>query len=282
MFIALKLFTADDCCGRVDPSTLSQQTRMELLVAGLDDCEAFLGLDGTFTDISMWNGVSFDTEDAVVAIAWYIDDDCVNEERPCETVVEAGGSIDLRWLPPTVARFCIADMELSGTLTTSALPPALTHMNLKLNFLSGSFDVAGLPPLVDDISIAHNAFTGSLDVTAFPSRLRAFQAIFNRFTGSLDLTQLHAPLVRLGLSNNNFTGEIDLRRIPDSLQHMTLHGNAIKQDLLLVGDLPRNLTGITIDNEGAFGKIAHTGGKIVDVLQSTHFQAVRRVRGRRY
>ena len=223
----LSLCTADSTnfTHRVNASTFSEQTRMELLVSGIPEKCALYDDFGDFDDIYMWAGVSLRNRTHVVAIQW----------SDTSGVFKPGGSMDLQWIPPEVVLFDISCMELEGSIDTFALPRKLEILYIGYNRFSGDFVLKGLPPTLITLCGGDNQFQGIFPIADLPRRLVNCNMQNNKFSGSLDIPALPATCESVDLSRNQFVGQLDLRTLPADLLSLKLTGNVFADDLILVG-----------------------------------------------
>ena len=238
----LSFLSTGDIAGRFDTQSLPTQARMELLVAGLDDIAAFTFPSGETRPFEQWEGVQVSEKTGEVTRI-----SCGDPMGDFEnhTVVGPGGSIDLQYIPPSVKRFTFRMCQLLGTVETALLPRGLVYLDLQGNQLSGEFDLSALPVLITLINISRNQFCGSFAFEAVPATIAV----------------LHA-------GSNVFSGTVDMTKIPQTLRSLRIDHNTIKQETLLVGNLPATLLGITVDLD-AFQRIEHVGGQRLFVRKSS-------------
>ena len=256
-----------DPTARCNMDSLSDQTRMELLVERLDGKALFQRENGEFWELE-WPGVTCGEDGHVTEIIWTSEEPLMDDD----VVVQPGGSIDLMLLPPHLEGVSITQLSLEGSIITSSLPINLQVLELNENRFAGEFRIEDLPASIRRISLHENKLTGSLNIPSLPASTQHFDACFNLFAGTLDLTQLSASLRNLILSGNRFTGGIDLRNINKAvcLDSIGLECNDIRQETLLIGDLPPELRVIRFDLN-AFGKIMHVDGREIKPVRNGLF-----------
>ena len=223
----LHIATADNALGRCDPSSLSDQTIMELLVApiieanGPDFLEnsAFFGpqtADGTLADACSWVGVRCAKDKSVAGINW--------EAAP----------------------------RVKGTISLDVLPQNLNDLNLSKDdgngeSLTGTIETSLLPRSLKVVSVMYNAFFGTLDLTSLPEPLEYLMGRANRFCGSIDLTRLPKRMCTLSLSENQLRGTISLCALPETLRGLYLDRNAL-HGTVTFEKLPRHSIVVNLKN----------------------------------
>ena len=265
------LLSIDTGLSRVDPSTFSDQTRMEILVDGLEDQSKKLLQDsnGEYYDISQWPGVTLDSSGNVISILWraegLLSGSVALDMLPPHlneftiTIPLFGhrtggfyGTIDTTALPRTLHRFDVSVQKMHGSFLLPAAPEALTYLSVRENTLSGVLVFAGMPQGLKHLDLSLNAFTGTLDTADLASTLEHFNVAGNRFEGGIDLTELPARLELFSASKNNFGGTIDLSRLPAGLMNCYLTGNAFHGSVSF-SSLPESMIRLTISKEGLEG-----------------------------
>ena len=126
------LLAVDSSLGRVDYSSLSDQTLMEILIDGFDDetTKRYRDEDGMFIDVCDWECITCDADKRVVGIN--LEDDAI-------------GSFQLSHIPPKVRILHLANCRITGEIDFKQISEALREFNLNDNQLTGSADVAHLP-----------------------------------------------------------------------------------------------------------------------------------------
>ena len=254
---SLHLYFVDiPSCGRVDVSSLSDQTRMELLVADIQHLSAVQSTTGEFLDIKQWRGVDI-IDDYVDYIVFNHTDIFIGED---DFVVGPGGSIDLRWLPSKLAWLDLHDMLLEGTIETADLPRDLQYVDLTRNNLKGTLCMKGLPQNMQKLRIGDNKLCGSLHLEHSPPNLVAFDAHWNGFEGTLDFRHLPEKMDTLNLRDNKFSGSIDLSKIPSSLTHFYFNRTQISQETLVIAVPTNGIDRFYVDKD-RFDRIVDTNGR---------------------
>ena len=246
------LLSIDTGLSRVDPSTLSEQTRMELFVDGLDDQskKQFQDSDGGYIDIEDWPGVTLDAEQNVTNITWKHEEHFVKGRLSFDMLpshlkefnitfkpfaknfsVRVTGTVDAAALPRGLHRFIIDSQKLGGSLDLPALPEALHFFRMNYVRLSGSLVFAGMPQRIAHLDLSCNEFTGTLNTADLPRSLERFLISYNQLHGSLDLSALPPRLVLFTVAKNNFSGTLNLQRLPVTLAEVYLTDNAFHGEL---------------------------------------------------
>ena len=196
--------TADSHLGRVDYSSFSDQTLMEMLVEGLDQAlkKGYQDEDGMYRHVCQWTNVTCDADGNVVQI-----------KSPPLTA----GSISLEYMPPHVKFFNMRSSNLTGTLETSRLPQTLRTFEIQGNAFCGTVDFTSLPIIMSIFLISRNSFTGSADLRSLPRSLDELGIDDNAFSGALCLTRLPQGLTLLNVSRNAFVGDFVIRNVPKNL-----------------------------------------------------------------
>jgi len=246
---------ADPSLGKIDKSTISQQTHMELLIEHITNKKRIQGLEDAGSgsesggehgakedscDITLWTGLTFDASGNITEINW--------------TGYKIEGSLSLKWLPISVHSLRVFMNRLSqsidwavlpegiqslifaanalfGEVTWDYLPRRLVRMFLDRNKLSGSIHLENLPETLMHLNIGYNSFTGTVCLTKLPQSLGTLYICGNRLSGTIDLTQLPAGLVTLNISENNFEGETDFSKLPDSLEHLRVEETKLSGEI---------------------------------------------------
>ena len=201
MFPTLFALSADSDLGRCDTESLSDQIRMEVLVADLSDEFKDFFQDGTgkFLDVCEWDGVECNAYGEVVDILWY------DTGSP--------GTVHLQLLPKHMQLFEMCsnghNKEMTGTLETSTLPDKISLMKLTHHSLHGTVDLTILPASLIDFSIMANKFSGVVNLMSLPAEMRTLALDCNCFTGSLCIGNI-GKLEVLSISNNLLSGSLHI------------------------------------------------------------------------
>ena len=244
----LLLLAAEHNLGRVDISTFSDQTLMEMLIADIpaDQKQRLQDHDGVYTDACSWGGVSCDEDRRIVKI-----------RMQCRSNTSI--SLNLSFLPPNLTSFISAKRNYSGELDTGKLPQGLEQFALEDNQFHGTVDFASWPPNIISFTLEGNAFTGSVHLSKLSISLRSVNIKENKFTGGLDLSNLPTQLEYLDVSKNMFSGDFCLQNVSENLYVVSAGGNnfnarAIASRNCLVR-LPRSGVQNVVDEEGkAYGE----------------------------
>ena len=205
----LRIFSCiDNSLGKMDPSLLTDQQRMELVIAGCGDMflQIFQDKDGTFLDVCKWKYVHCDDDGKVTG--WYFWMQYHNV-----------GTLSLDYLPESLRDFKIdtPGVKFTGTLDTAKLPSGLEGCLLYGNDFYGTISMTTPPPALRYFNIEGNGFWGECDLTSLPATIEHCMVGSNYFSGSLRLDSLPEGLLSLSLSDNEFTGGISLDKLPESL-----------------------------------------------------------------
>ena len=239
MQFAFTFATADPLLGRIDYSSLSDQTRMELLVADLSDItkSSFQDLNESFTDFADWWIVKAIEEGHPVSLSF---DQGIGYRRTVE------GMMDFSYIPPSVKAFSLRNYSISGSLDTSRLPTNLESFNVQGNALTSTIDLRALPPKLFGLNAKRNQLTGSCHLDALPQTLTLLDLSVNQLSGSILLDALPPMLGALHLNSNQFSGSISLAKLPVFLEKLILSSNAISGEFALV-DPPSKLRIVSVE-----------------------------------
>ena len=203
---SLLICTDDSALGRIDPTMLDDQTRMELLIDGLSD-EAkknYQDANGNYLEYQKWDGV-------------YLGDDDIEIER-FEIPFSTPGTVAFEFLPKSLTGFEASSSDIEGTVPVSLLPRGLVDFDISSNQnMFGTIDFCALPPALEMCDLSDNKFTGNADLTKLPKRLQSLHIRLNNFHGSVSLSYLPASLKVIDISYNEFSGRICEAKISDSL-----------------------------------------------------------------
>ena len=219
-----------------DFATMSQQSLMELFVAGIG--HAFKEKKSNFLDFCDWTGVVCDENGDVAVIKW----DGL-KSLGLKYRKHPRHFIDFRWVPRTVQHLEIRHIQIdffdaihlpsaaktiimnqnshtkvAGVLDTESLPTQLKHFDMGTNVLEGGVDCTALPQLIENFSIDRNRLRGALCLTQLPSRITAMFLHENSFSGEIDLSKLPKSLRLLTLFKNNFVGSVWLDGVTNFLR----------------------------------------------------------------
>ena len=239
-------FFIDNGLSRIDSAAFSDQTRMELVVAGLDDQSKaqFEDSNEAFRDISGWRGLKFDAEGNVKSIYWRYERHKLNGSLSLDylpqhlekfnlygpifakSAISVCGTIETAALPRGLREFAIDRQRMSGTLNLPELPQTLAYFTVMSNDLSGDLIFRGTPESLLHLDLSKNAFTGKVATEDLPRALEFFSISRNAMEGSLNLTKLPVCLVIFHAANNNLNGTINLDHLPPTLMECHLSGNA--------------------------------------------------------
>ena len=249
-----------DGFGRVDLSSLSDQTLMELLVGDIQRNTMLRDSEGEFLEIHSWNGLTFSDTGELLDIDFDAEAVMDGHDDVVSYIVGPKGSIDLKWIPMTVRYFTIVDLALEGVVETRELPEHLEYFDISANIFRGTFCIASLPQKIQSVKIASNLLDGTLDMVHLPPHVTLFVAEFNRFHGSLDFSDLPKNIVTLRVGFNDFQGTVDLSKIPSKMRFFAMQSTKVKQDQLVVR-VPDPGVEYFYLTKANFGSIVDTSGK---------------------
>ena len=167
------LQAADDALGRIDRSTLTDQQKMELLVADLTPAAKayFQDSEGMFREVRQWKGVKTNASNEPYLVRW--------EKKFL-------GTIALDFMPAKMTHFIVwACSSLEGTLDTEKLPVCLKELILFQTALSGTVALENLPKSVFTyLNISKGNFSGTLNLEDLPPKSKGILLHTNAFAGS--------------------------------------------------------------------------------------------------
>ena len=169
--------------GRMQPSMLSEQQRMELLFTPNDASNGRKSLGENEDDACTWNGVDCNDSMQVTRINWG------------------------------------ASMKLNGEIDFAMLPPRLTYLSIFLHHLTGSFDVSFLPQNLQFVSLQACNFTGTLDLGNLPRGLEEFYSSDNRITAVVNVENLPETLrVLVVREPYNTISDLHIGKLPERMR----------------------------------------------------------------
>ena len=258
------LLCADPHLGRVDYSSLSDQTLMEMLLNGFDEDaqKQFQDEHGMYLDVCQWTFVTCDDAENVIKIS---------------QIEGTSGVLSLSCIPSKVKRvdlsydilFDISGKKLTGSIYLEHLPQSTTNLCVSYHHLSGSVDLTQLPRQMEELHLQKNLFTGSVDLTRLPQCMMALYLQQNQFTGSVDWTNLPQSLQHLGLGNNQFTGSVDLSKLPQNMRFIDIDKNFFCGSFIAT-NLPPNISTIIASGNqfSATAVIAKQRGVHINLMNS--------------
>ena len=223
---AFQLFlSVDPSLGRVDFSSMSDQTLMEIIMEGFNDRtkKEYLDIDGMYLDVCAWRCIECNDEQRVIKI---------NIHTPV-----VSGSLEICYVPLKVRVLSIRPLWVNG--------------NLK-----GSVDLDHLSEAMEELSLGRNQLTGKVNLTHLPGGMQRLLLNHNQLTGEIDLTQLPGGMEYLYLHNNQFTGGVDLTQLPDGMGYLFFQNNQLSGSFVI----ERLTRGICINaEENHFNAVAVVG-----------------------
>ena len=267
---AFQLFLgADPSFGRVDCSSPSDQTLMEMLIDGFDDETKKMYQDkhGTYLGICEWSCVTCDEDESAVKID--VDSTAVSgslklRRLPPKVSVliirslqksKLTGSVDLAHLPGGIEFFFLDHNQLTGDIDLAKLPERIKELYLQSNQLTGESDLTQLPDGMKVLKLDVNHLTGKVDLTHLPDGMKVLKLDINRLSGEVDLTHLPDGMEWLSLADNQLTGKIDLTRLPDGMQLLDLSNNQLTGDIERTS-LPGGMQKLDFENSRLSGSLA--------------------------
>ena len=206
--------TADsEHTGRFDPSLLTQQARMELLVQHSRDKSSVCTDDGDFKPISEWPGVTFNSDGEVTCLTrtWKID--------------LYAGTVEFQWLPETVGTLSLPYAKTEGLFRAVDFPRRMTEIRLCSNSLKGSVETAQLPAKLVELNLMDNQISGTINLCTLPDKLSWLWLNGNEITGTIDLQNLPKTLEQIDLSSNALFGNLIVRGLPTALHNINVSTN---------------------------------------------------------
>ena len=226
--IHLCFSTIDQSVGRFDPSMLSDQDIMEIVVSDLiiprSSKNVFYYANGNFREVTNWDRLTCNARAEVREIEW-------------ETQPWLSGSVSLDILPPKLTILTMANsfapefhVGIDGTLNTWLLPRCLEVIDITKNQFHGTIDLRNIPPAMLTFAVACNYFEGAVDLKRLPEGLYGLFLTQNKFAGTISLDALPKTLIYLYLEDNRLGGSVSFASLPKSLETMYLDDNAFKFD----------------------------------------------------
>mmetsp|Transcript_15807 Transcript_15807/g.24678 ORF Transcript_15807/g.24678 Transcript_15807/m.24678 type:complete len:225 (-) Transcript_15807:55-729(-) len=191
----------DISLGKVDKSTLSQQTLMELLIQDITNREILCGDVDDPSDISDWSGVTVSSKGEVKEIHW--------------------------------SYAAYKGNKIYGHLAIEYLPGTVTCLRAGYNALEGTLPLTDLPPEMDSLHAGNNKLSGTLNFEHLPNTLDMIHLFFNAFSGTISLVRLPPKMRYLIISNNPISGETDFSRLPESLMHFDVSRTDLSGTIVL-------------------------------------------------
>jgi len=217
MFLLVSLsLQSDDApashLGKIDKSSFSQQTLMELFLDGITKNKNIICGDcDTPKPVAEWRGVTTNADGEVTMF---------------RTIYCAlFGTPQLQWLPESVTKLDMTKNLLTGTLDLSVLPESLECLVLADNKFSGEIALESLHQRMCVLNLGMNQLSGSLKLESLPDNLKELYLDFNSFSGTVCLTNLPASMISLSINDNKLHGGVDLTRLPDGLASLFLGTN---------------------------------------------------------
>mmetsp|Transcript_20869 Transcript_20869/g.32553 ORF Transcript_20869/g.32553 Transcript_20869/m.32553 type:complete len:290 (-) Transcript_20869:73-942(-) len=241
------VITADLSLGRVDKSSLPQETLMELLLSTINSegREIISGSEENPKPLSDWHGIRMSPTDEVTEIVW--------------TSLALEGSLEFQWIPDTVITFHVYGDRFYGTVDWPALQESnVQRLNIGDNRLVGTFAVELLPNSIRFVAVSKNKFDGSLQLPQLPRNMTELFAYENNLHGTLQLTNLPKTLRTLSIASNKFSGSIVFKNLPQGMKGIFLSNNALSGDIDLC-ELPSSIERVNLSKNKFDGSISMKG-----------------------
>ena len=208
--------------GRIDRSSLSQQSCMELLIGSLpDDTKEvhFQDDEGEFLECCSWNRITCDADGNVIKV---------------DLRFRYAGTMSFDFIPESVIEAEFGSCAMSGTLDTLKLPRSMQNFDISDTLCNGTVDLPGLPETLHTLQLRGSRFSGSLDLTSLPLSLEILKLDRNMFMGTISLEKLPPSLQVLFLDCNDLSGRLDLGSLPARIRLLDLSNNAFTGEFCLV------------------------------------------------
>ena len=243
MKFCMLLYSVDPSLGRVDYSSFSDQTLMEMVFEGFDEVtkQRYQDEYDTYIDVCAWSCVECDADERVIEVKEYS---------------EIIGTIQLSYLPSKLKALYMQKMQLKGSVELANLPESMEILNLRYNRLTGSIDLTHLPNRMEQLYLKSNQCSGSLDLTLLPESMRFLYLDNNQFSGSVDVSRLPRNMQQLMLQKNQLSGSFGATNISHCLKLLDASRNKFSAkavvDLLIYADINLIVSGVTavVDENG--------------------------------
>ena len=248
MFAAF-FIACNDGIGRVDRSTLPQQTLMELFLFGLNEPEEICRSRDDPADVCEWEGVNCNADGEVEEFQW------VSKKQ------DGTGTLSFEFLPCSIKSLQMWRNALSGTIQFADLPGKIEVVYLSVNQLTGSLDLDRLPAAVRELDLSYNKFTGEVSLENLPKCLEFLSLAENQLSDTICLTSLPPDVECVNLGKNNFEGSLDFTRLPESMRAMYLYKNRFSGTIDL-GNLPQSMRVLDVEKNAISGPWHVSGGGV--------------------
>ena len=233
------LFVAiDPSLGRLDYESLTDQARMEILVANLpaERLKKFQDAHGNFKDVCDWGAdISCDQDGNVHHILFAgLHDNALNlryiPPHVKSFALQKSGECDLKPsdLPQGITNLCMTGTPVRGDFAFSVLPKHMIKVFLNACKLQGTADMQHLPQDLNVLRIDNNKLRGSLLLDKLPKNLAELWAHINCFSGALILDDLPASMKIVSVYFNDFR-ELRIAKVllPSERIDIDVRSNAI-------------------------------------------------------
>mmetsp|Transcript_38762 Transcript_38762/g.61402 ORF Transcript_38762/g.61402 Transcript_38762/m.61402 type:complete len:278 (-) Transcript_38762:50-883(-) len=245
LFLYNFLSADEEPIGKIEKSSFSEQTLLELFVKDVNDVDCFRDNNNDFRDITGTAFYSGLTEESIVwknrmVTLWDDEFDYMHDS------LQPGGTINLAWIPFRVRKLCLDRMEFEGHFRACFLPETMEECDLGENNLQGSVDTAKLPRSLIILSLGDNMLEGEIDFHSLPPSLELLDLSDNCFTGNVYMSGGQS-IQTMRLSRNRFGEVIDLSDLPKNLSILEFERNLIVRSSTKSISFPESLTRFVCD-----------------------------------
>ena len=223
------LLQADAAPSRFDPSMLSHQHLMELLVGNLsEEFQAhFQDDNGGFSPLQSWNGLTLTEDGDLEDICW--------DSWSRVPVHLLCGTFEFRYLPQTLEALHLDGARCQCTLDFGSLPSRLRSLTIMNGLFTGTIDLKVLPKSLVELIVEGNEwsstkcdFCGAADLTQPPPDLNRLEIRYTKLSGTIELDHLSQMIEHLRLGFNNFEGTVSLEKLPPCLWNSEMSGTRLQ------------------------------------------------------
>ena len=260
------LFTVDpEVVGRVDHSTLSQLSLLELL---LNDNKSTIGYEANKAtkDIEDWSGVGLNNDKSVNAINW---------SGPSRRGIRRRSNrapktkpIQLQWIPETVQNFCVTNMHIDE-FSFRFFPQNTESIIVRLCSAVGTFESSMIPRSTKTVILDGNQLDGNLQAAALPESLEILLVCRNKLSGEIQFADLPKSLRTIAVRHSNFSGSANLKDLSPSIEFLDIAHNAFTGEILLpmyCGNSMQVIGAMCIHHNRFEGTIRYTGGHMEKLI----------------
>mmetsp|Transcript_4632 Transcript_4632/g.6966 ORF Transcript_4632/g.6966 Transcript_4632/m.6966 type:complete len:257 (-) Transcript_4632:34-804(-) len=248
----LAYFCLDPSLGKIEKSSLPQQTLMDLFIDGNEEMDWVWGDRESIFELKDWIGLRFDESGTVKSIDW--------------NGFHLDGSLRWEWLPSSIRTFGANNCAVAGTIDLTVLPECMCILELQDNMLSGNIGLTSLPSQLEYLDLSRNSLTGSINLEMLPDTLSSLNLSRNELDGTVSLSQLPKYMRYLALHNNQFCGPLDLKNLPDSLEKLSVASNPLTGTFDL--RVPTQLYQLDVSSTKLSGKMQSVEGLYITTANS--------------